>query len=144
MVTDSGLSIFDFEQATIGPMEFDLAALLAQPESDIGAEAWSAMVRHYSSAVAGYGLPVGAPDQMERAVSYATLFKCLVYAGAAGNFLDKFGGEHHLQRFHYYLERCQAILNRWPPLRPLAMLLTPRFRSARSATSRLRAAARQA
>jgi phospho-N-acetylmuramoyl-pentapeptide-transferase len=144
MVTDSGLSIFDFEQATIGPAEFDLAALLAQPESEIGAEGWIAMVRHYSSASVEYGLPTSSSDQTERAVSYAALFKCLVYAGAAGNFLDKFGGEHHLQRFHYYLERCQAILNRWPPLRPLAMLLTPRFRAARSATSRLRGTARQA
>jgi aminoglycoside/choline kinase family phosphotransferase len=144
MVTDSGLSIFDFEQATIGPAEFDLAALLAQPESDTGAEAWTAMVRHYTSAAAGSGLPTGSVDQTERAVSYATLFKCLVYAGAAGNFLDKFGGEHHIQRFHYYLQKGQAILNRWPPLRPLAMLLTPRFRAARSATSRLRRTARQA
>ena len=144
MVTDSGLSVFDFEQATIGPPEFDLAALLAQPESDIGPDGWQAMIRHYTRAATEHGLPGAGVEQMERAVSYAALFKCLVYAGAAGNFLDKFGGEHHLQRFHYYLERCQTTLGRWAPLRPLAALLNPRFRAARGATLRLRAAARQA
>ena len=143
MVTDAGLHIYDFEQATIGPPEFDLAALLAQPESDTGPEAWQSMIRHYLGAAAENGLPVSDQEQMERAVSYAALFKCLVYAGAAGNFLDKFGGEHHVQRFHYYLDRCQAVLNRWPSLRPLSLLLIPRFRSARSATLRLRTPLRQ-
>jgi phospho-N-acetylmuramoyl-pentapeptide-transferase len=143
MVADAGLHIFDFEQATIGPPEFDLAALLAQPESEIGPEAWPGMIEHYLSAAAESGLPTPGEDQMERAVSYAALFKCLVYAGAAGNFLEKFGGEHHVQRFHYYLDRCQLTLNRWPPLRPLSLLLTPRFRAARSATLRLRTPLRQ-
>ncbi|NIO64039.1 MAG: phosphotransferase, partial [Gammaproteobacteria bacterium] len=42
----SGLHIFDFEQATVGPPEFDLAALLAQPESDVGWDGWDEMVEH--------------------------------------------------------------------------------------------------
>ena len=138
LVTDAGLRIFDFEQATIGPAEFDLAALLAQPESDLGAEGWESLVRHYGAAAAEAGLPGSGPDQAPRAVAYAAAFKCLVYAGAAANFLDKFGGEHHLQRFHYYLQRCQAIMSRWPPLRPLGRLLAPRLRAARAATPRLR------
>ncbi len=138
LVTDAGLRIFDFEQATIGPAEFDLAALLAQPESDVGAEGWESLVRHYGAAAAEAGLPGSGPDQAPRAVAYAAAFKCLVYAGAAANFLDKFGGEHHLQRFHYYLQRCQAIMSRWPPLRPLGRLLAPRLRAARGATPRLR------
>ena len=132
LVTDSGLHIFDLEQATLGPVEFDLAALLAQPESHVAPDTWEALVRHYRAEAAAAGLPVAAGDQLGRAVAYAALYKCLVYAGAAGNFLDKFGGEHHLQRFHYYLDRCQAILGRWPPLRPLGQLLAPHFRAARA------------
>jgi len=59
-----------------------------------------------------------------------------VYAGAAVHFLGKFGGEHHLQRFHYYLDQCQTITTRWPPLRPLGALLVPRLRAARNAAPR--------
>jgi phospho-N-acetylmuramoyl-pentapeptide-transferase len=136
LVTESGLHVFDFEQATIGPAEFDLAALLAQPESGLGAEGWNAMVAHYATAAGERGLPSTGPDGMPRAVAYAALLKCLVYAGAAGNFLEKFGGEHHLQRFHYYLDRCQDIMSRWAPLRPLGQLLGPRFRAARGAGAR--------
>jgi len=141
LVAEQGLRIFDFEQATIGPVEFDLAALLAQPESDVGREGWDAMVRYYRAAAAEAGLPITQEERLDRAVAYAALFKCLVYAGAAANFLSKFGGEHHLQRFHYYADRCQDLLSRWPPLRPLGSLLAPRFRQARAAAPHRRAAA---
>ncbi len=141
LIADQGLRIFDFEQATIGPAAFDLAALLAQPESDLGPEGWAAMVEHYRLCAAESGLPVTRAGQLERAVAYATLFKCLVYAGAAANFLGKFGGEHHLQRFHYYLGRCQDVLGRWAPLRPLGSLLGPRLREARAAAPHSRASA---
>jgi phospho-N-acetylmuramoyl-pentapeptide-transferase len=132
LVTDAGPHIFDFEQATIGPLEFDLAALLAQPESELDLEGWERLVEHYAVCARESGLPVGGAGELPRAVSYATLFKCLVYAGAAANFLDKFGGEHHVQRLRYYLDRCQRILARWPPLRPLGLLLEPHFRAARA------------
>ncbi|HUU53296.1 MAG TPA: phosphotransferase [Armatimonadota bacterium] len=131
LVTDSGLYVFDFEQATIGPPEFDLAALLAQPESDIGLSGWNEMVEHYAIIATESGLPIPEADQLARGVAYAALFKCLVYAGAAANFLGKFGGEHHLQRLNYYLDRCESIMQHWHPLRPFGQLLAPRFRAAR-------------
>jgi len=134
LVADAGLHVFDFEQATVGPLEFDLAALLAQPESDAGQEALDGLVQYYRVCGSESGLPVDS--QIDRGVAYAALFKCLVYAGAAANFLDKFGGEHHLQRLHYYLNRCQAIVSRWPGLRPLRMVLGPRLRAARWAAGR--------
>jgi len=136
LVTDGGPRIFDFEQATIGPVEFDLAALLAQPESEVGADGWEEMVHHYAVLASESGLPVAEISQLSRGVAYAALLKCLVYAGAAANFLNKFGGEHHLQRFQYYLDRCQAILREWRPLRPLGLLLAPRFRAARGVAPR--------
>lgn len=131
LVTDAGLYSFDFEQATIGPVEFDLAALLAQPESDIGPEGWESLIRQYAACASESGLAAAGDAAFERAVAYAALFKCLVYAGAAANFLAKFGGEHHLQRFHYYLDRCETTLRSWAPLRPLGLLLAPHFRAAR-------------
>jgi len=141
LMSEAGLQAFDFEQATIGPAEFDLAALLAQPESDLGAATWEALVQHYASATSEARLSQAGGDQMERAVAYAAAFKCLVYAGAAGNFLGRFGGEHHLQRFSYYLGRSHAVLSQWPPLRPLGLLLGPRFRAARAAAAAMGAPA---
>jgi len=134
LVADAGLHIFDLEQATVGPLEFDVAALLAQPESEAGQEMLDGLVQYYQVCGSESGLPVDS--QTERGVAYATFFKCLVYAGAAANFLDKFGGEHHLQRFHYYLSRCQTIISRWPALRPLGMVLGPKLRAARWAAGR--------
>jgi aminoglycoside/choline kinase family phosphotransferase len=142
LVAERGLHVFDFEQATVGPAEFDVATLLAQPESDVGVEGWQTLVRHYQTLVAEAGLPAMA--QLERGVDYAALLKCLVYAGAAVHFLGRFGGEHHLQRFHYYLDQCQSIAARWPPLRPLGALLLPRLRAARNAAPRRVAATPQA
>ena len=131
LVTESGLHTFDFEQATIGPLEFDLAALLGQPESDLGADAWADMVEHYSILCSESGVPIPEASQLARGVAYGALFKCLVYAGAAANFLGKFGGEHHLQRLQYYLDKSEAIVGRWGDLRPLGQMLTPRFKAAR-------------
>ncbi len=130
LVAERGLYLFDFEQATMGPQAFDLATLLAQPESDVGPSGWDSLVRYYRELAQELGVP--APEETERAVAYAALFKCLIYAGAAANFLGKFGGEHHLQRFHYYLDQCQLLITRWPALRPFGALLTARIRAAKS------------
>ncbi len=132
-----GLFAFDFEQATLGPLEFDLAALLAQPESDLRQPAdWQALIEQYTVTASESGLPIPPSGQFERAVAYAALLKCLTYAGAAANFLGKFGGEHHLQRLQWYINTSQAIMQRWPPLRPLAQLLALRFRAARAVATR--------
>ncbi len=132
LVTESGLYFFDFEQATLGPLEFDLAALLAQPECDLSQAEWEELVQHYAIIAGESGVPLPEPEQLSRGVAYAALFKCLVYAGAAANFLGKFGGEHNLQRLDYYLDQCQGIMQRWRPLRPLSQLLGPRFKAART------------
>jgi aminoglycoside/choline kinase family phosphotransferase len=143
-----GLFAFDFEQATIGPLEFDLATLLVQPESDVGGPSgalkgplgvlrgageprWEPLIEQYYATASESGIPLAAREEFERGVAYAALLKCLGYAGAAANFLAKFGGEYHLQRLHHYLNTCQALMQRWPPLRPLGQLLAPRFRAAR-------------
>jgi phospho-N-acetylmuramoyl-pentapeptide-transferase len=136
LVTESGLFAFDFEQATIGPLEFDVATLLAQPESDPGSAGWEAMLDQYAATASESGIPLPGRDQFERGAAYAALLKCLVYAGAAANFLGKFGGEHNIQRLHYYMNTSQAIMQRWPPLRPLAQLLGARFRAARAVSGR--------
>jgi aminoglycoside/choline kinase family phosphotransferase len=130
IVTEAGLYVFDFEQATIGPPEFDLAALLAQPETDSDRQIWDEMVEHYGILGTEAGLSVPTRDELARGVAYAAVFKCLVYAGAAAHFLGKFGGEHHLQRLTYYLNRCEMLMSNWRPLRPLGRLLAPHFRSA--------------
>jgi phospho-N-acetylmuramoyl-pentapeptide-transferase len=144
-----GLSAFDFEQATIGPLEFDLATLLVQPESDLGgpsgalggalgvlrgavAPEWEPLIEQYYATASESGIALAAREEFERGVAYAALLKCLGYAGAAANFLAKFGGEYHLQRLHHYLNTCQGLMQRWPPLRPLGQLLAPRFRAARA------------
>ncbi len=131
VVAESGLYAFDFEQATIGPLEFDLAALLGQPESDLGAQCWDEMLEQYRILASESGVPVPPIEDLARGVAYGALLKCLVYAGAAANFLGKFGGEHHLQRLQYYLEKCESIMGRWRPLRPLGQMLAPRFSAAR-------------
>jgi len=130
-----GLYAFDFEQATLGPVEFDLATLLAQPESGASPAGWAPFLEQYAALASESGLPLPPKEQLERGVAYAALWKCLVYAGAAANFLGKFGGEHHLQRLQYYLGTCQAITQQWPPLRPLSQILAPRFRAARAMTA---------
>ncbi len=139
-----GLFAFDFEQATIGPVEFDVATLLSQPESDLGQADRQACIEQYARLAAEAGLPLPAAESggFERGVAYATLLKCLIYAGAAANFLGKYGGEHNLQRLHYYLETCQTIMQQWPAVRPLAHLLAPRFRAARAVAGRASVALR--
>jgi aminoglycoside/choline kinase family phosphotransferase len=168
-----GLFAFDFEQATIGPLEFDLATLLVQPESNLvlrgemsllrrvavggaagagkaplgvlrgaGALEWGPLIQQYHATASESGIPLAARDEFERGVAYAALLKCLGYAGAAANFLAKFGGEYHLQRLHHYLSTCQALMQRWPPLRPLAQLLAPRFRAVRAIATRAGVSAR--
>ncbi|MFB3882680.1 MAG: phosphotransferase [Armatimonadota bacterium] len=127
-----GLYAFDFEQATLGPVEFDLAALLAQPESGLGPADWAELLGQYAAAASESGLPLPPREQFERGVAYAAVWKCLVYAGAAANFLGKFGGEHNWQRLNYYLDAYQAIAQQWAPLRPLSQILASRFRAVRA------------
>jgi phospho-N-acetylmuramoyl-pentapeptide-transferase len=100
-----GIAIFDFEQATIGPPEFDLATLISSPEARLGGEGRAALVETYLASRP----EEERPKEGERALPAALFFKNLCYAGAAANFYRKFGGEHHLQRLEWYLRESREV-----------------------------------
>jgi phospho-N-acetylmuramoyl-pentapeptide-transferase len=124
LVSDHRLTIFDFEQATVGPAEFDLACLLHSPEAGLSEEAVTALLQAY--------VEYSGMDILDRrAFDYASLSKSLTYAGAATNFYAKFGGSYHLQRLEWYLGNCLHLLNGHAPLGPLRHILAPRLEHAR-------------
>jgi phospho-N-acetylmuramoyl-pentapeptide-transferase len=137
LLSDECLTAFDFEQATLGPLEFDLAALLRCPESELPPEAAARLLGHYATRTRELGQPALAPTS-DRALDYASFFKGLFYAGAAANFHRKFGGEFHLQRLGWYLRDLEEILSRHPPLGPLRRLLAPHLGAVGRAAARLR------
>jgi len=123
LLDQARLTVFDFEQATIGPAEFDLACLLNSPEADLPQEAVRTLVEAYQEK-SGNRLDA-------RAFDYASLAKSLTYAGAALNFYNKFGGEYHLQRLDWYLRHSLSLLGRQAQLSPLRRLLGPHLEEAR-------------
>ena len=124
LVGEEHLVVFDFEQATLGPPEFDLMTLLRCPESDLSDRYLERLVARYHDGIRNFStepVPVRAPE----AADYAALFKNAFYAGAAANFYRKFGGSVHLRRLEWYLHDCLAIMARHERLRALQELLEP-------------------
>ena len=129
LVSDRGLTIFDFEQATIGPPEFDLATLVSCPEGKLPSAGREELVNLYWSRLDDMGassLPPGAPEVLD----YATIVKSLFYAGAAANFYRKFGTAEYLDRMKWYLGECDAALSRHEALADLRDALRPLLVSA--------------
>jgi phospho-N-acetylmuramoyl-pentapeptide-transferase len=119
---------FDFEQATIGPPEFDVVALLRSPDSDLTEPEVQRLLGRYHEAVAKAEtepLPPGAPA----AADYAALFKGLTYAGAAANFARKFGAEAWLGRLRWYLDDWSAVAVRTSALADTAHIVRSRLES---------------
>ncbi|NIM05755.1 MAG: phosphotransferase [Armatimonadetes bacterium] len=117
LLDESKLTIFDFEQGTVGPAEFDLACLIYSPEADLPEESVQILVDIYEEKAGNRLDP--------RALDYASLAKSLTYAGAALNFYNKFGGQYHFQRLEWYIRHCLSVLGRHAPLSPLRRLLAP-------------------
>jgi phospho-N-acetylmuramoyl-pentapeptide-transferase len=117
---------FDFEQATIGPPEFDLVALLRSPDSDLEEHEVEQLMRHYRLAIGQMEdepLPPSAPV----AADYAALFKGLFYAGAAANFARKYGDGAWIARLRWYLRDWQRIAARYQGLEELGDVLRSRL-----------------
>jgi len=129
LVSDRGLTIFDFEQATIGPPEFDLATLVSCPEGKLSPAGREELVNLYWSRLDDMGassLPPGAPEVLD----YATIVKSLFHAGAAANFYRKFATAEYLDRMKWYLLECDAALSRHDALANLRDALRPLLVSA--------------
>jgi phospho-N-acetylmuramoyl-pentapeptide-transferase len=117
------LTIFDFEQGTLGPAEFDLACLLNSPEAALAENTVAALLALYQER---------AEQKLDSMIFlYADLAKSLTYAGAAWNFYGKFGGAYHLQRLEWYLNHALHLLTAHPSLRALRTKLRPWLRRAK-------------
>jgi len=122
LVGDNRLVVFDFEQATLGPPEFDLMTLLRCPESDLAERHIERLVSMYHEGVRAFSAePI--PHRAPEAADYAACFKNLFYAGAAANFYRKFGGHVHLRRMEWYVQDCLVLMGRHESLRRLHELL---------------------
>ena len=142
LVSDGRLTAFDFEQATVGPPEFDLATLLRCPESALSEALIAELAEAYAAEVARADTPP-MPHRAPEAFDYAAIIKDVVYAGAAANFHRKFGGEEHRPsgdpegrprgapkgrgRVAWYLGDADALLARYPALAGLRAMLRERF-----------------
>jgi len=116
----------DFEQATLGPPEFDLVTLLKCPENELSPQAIEQLINYYVSSVQELEeLAVG--PSVHEVFDYANLFKSMFYAGAAANFYRKFGDSVHLARRDWYLRDCDQILARHERLAPLRELLAAKL-----------------
>jgi aminoglycoside phosphotransferase (APT) family kinase protein len=120
------LVAFDFEQATIGPPEFDVVSLLRSPDADVPEAEIERLLGHYRHVVEEMEtdpLPPSSPV----AADYAALFKGLFYAGAAANFARKFGDDAWIARLRWHLSDWQAVASRHADLEGLGHLLRTRL-----------------
>ncbi len=130
---------FDFEQATIGPPEFDLVTLLRSPEVGAAlrgrpyepelerlAQCYRRLMAEHVGADSCPPLPPSAPT----AADYAALFKGLVYAGAAANFARRFvpTSSGWLARLRWYLDDWRAVALRYPGLADTADIICSHLR----------------
>jgi len=121
-----GFVAFDFEQATIGPPEFDLVTLLRSPDADLSEPDIERLLQRYRAAMSELEtdpLPPSAPV----AADYAALLKDLFYAGAAANFARKFADDAWVARLRWHLDDWQAVASRHADLAELGQLLSTRL-----------------
>jgi UDP-N-acetylmuramyl pentapeptide phosphotransferase/UDP-N-acetylglucosamine-1-phosphate transferase/aminoglycoside/choline kinase family phosphotransferase len=122
LVEGQRMTVFDFEQATLGPPEFDLATMLRNPECELD----GAQVQEFADAYHREIREMGAtalPPRDPETFDYAAVLKNLTLAGSAANFYKKYGGDEHLGRMRWYLSDCMKIAERHAALHDLARSL---------------------
>lgn len=125
-VRGDNLVAFDFEQATIGPPEFDLVTLLRSPDSDLQEYEVEQLLQRYRLAM-GEAETEPLPPSAPGAADFAALFKGLFYAGAAANFARKFGAEAWIGRLRWYLADWERVAARYRGLAEVGELLRSRL-----------------
>jgi len=126
MVRNGTITPVDFEQATLGPHEFDLVALLKSPECDLSMSACDSLIDYYVQRLQATGEAATGPG-VHRVFDYANLIKGMFYAGAAAHFYVRYGEAHRLARRDWHLRDCDAVLGRHPELATLRGLLMVRL-----------------
>jgi phospho-N-acetylmuramoyl-pentapeptide-transferase len=116
------MTVFDFEQATLGPPEFDLATMLRNPESDLDAGQVQELSDAYHREMREIGAPALAPRDPET-FDYAAVLKDLTLGGAAANFHRRYGGDEHLDSMRWYVSDCMKIAERHAALHDLTQAL---------------------
>jgi phospho-N-acetylmuramoyl-pentapeptide-transferase len=116
------MTVFDFEQATLGPPEFDLATMLRNPESDLDAAQIQELSDAYHREIREIGAPPLEPRDPET-FDYAAVLKNLTLGGAAANFHKRYGGDEHLASMRWYLSDCMKIAERREALHDLTQAL---------------------
>jgi phospho-N-acetylmuramoyl-pentapeptide-transferase len=126
LVREGAITPVDFEQATLGPHEFDLVALLKAPECDLSPAACEALIEHYVERLQATG-EAATVAQVRQVFDYANLVKGIFYAGAAAHFHARYGEPQRLDRRDWHLRDCDAVLARHPELATLRGLLMVRL-----------------
>jgi phospho-N-acetylmuramoyl-pentapeptide-transferase len=126
MVRDGAITPVDFEQATLGPHEFDLVALLKAPECDLSLAACDALIDNYVQRLQATG-EAATVAGVRQVFDYANLVKGMFYAGAAAHFHLRYGEADRLRRRDWHLRDCDAVLARHPELATLRGLLMVRL-----------------
>jgi len=126
LVRNGVVTPIDFEQATLGPAEFDLVALLRSPEADLPPALLGELLDHYLARLQATGEPATRPSLLQ-VFDYANLVKGLFYAGAAAHFFSRYREASLLQRRDWHLRDVDGVLTRHRELATLRGLLMVRL-----------------
>ena len=126
MMQNGAITPIDFEQATMGPAEFDLVALLKSPEADLSPALFGELLDHYLARLQATGEPATRAS-LEQVADYANLVKGLFYAGAAAHFFGRYRDPWLLHRRDWHLRDLDAVLARHRELATLRGLLVVRL-----------------
>ena len=111
----------DFEQATIGPVAFDLATLLYCPEAELPEEYILELLNYYHEL-----LPEELAVKLKITVpmlNAAAIIKMIFYAGSAVNFYRKFEDGERLSAMDWYLFSTDSLLERETEFNKLSRFL---------------------
>ncbi|HOS42612.1 MAG TPA: phosphotransferase, partial [Armatimonadota bacterium] len=107
---DGRVTAVDFEQATLGPAAFDLAALLYSPEADLSEADVEGLRALYHDQLPGEGPPLLTVTP--EALDAAAILKMVFYAGSAANFYRKFEDRARVDAMEWYLRTAESLLAR--------------------------------
>jgi len=120
LLVDGNVVAVDFEQATMGPAAFDMAALCYAPEVDLTDTEIRGLLDYYHELLpADTAALVVQPEIMEA----AAIVKLIFYAGAAANFYRKYEEGRRLLAMDWYLHSADRLLSSHSAYRDLADLL---------------------
>ncbi len=123
MIKLDDVRVIDFQDARLGPVQYDLVSLLRDSYVNMNDEMANQLLLYYREKSSEMGHKLASPDQFSEIYEIQTIQRCFKACGSFSSFYNQRGDTRYLKYLSSTLKRVTRSLTEFPRYRAFSQLL---------------------